>query len=51
MHRNPDSVSTKSRRIAELARQPPRMGFDTWTTDTCVSSSAGVCVTIYLARE
>ena len=27
MHRNPDSVSTKRRRIAELARQSPRMGF------------------------
>jgi RNA-directed DNA polymerase len=27
MHRNPDSVLTKRRRIAELARQSPRMGF------------------------
>jgi RNA-directed DNA polymerase len=27
MHRNPDNVSTRSRRIAELARQSPRMGF------------------------
>lgn len=27
MHRNPDNVSTKSQRIAELARQSPQMGF------------------------
>ena len=27
MHRNPDNVSTKRRRIAELARQSPQMGF------------------------
>ena len=27
MHRNPDNVSTKIRRIAELARQSPRVGF------------------------
>jgi group II intron reverse transcriptase/maturase len=27
MHRNPETVSTKSQRIAELARQSPQMGF------------------------
>ena len=27
MHRNPDTVSTKRRRIAELARRSPQMGF------------------------
>ncbi len=27
MHRNPDNVSTKRRRIAELAEQSPTMGF------------------------
>lgn len=27
MHRNPDNVSTKSQRIAELARQSPQIGF------------------------
>jgi RNA-directed DNA polymerase len=27
MHRNPQNVSTKSQRIAELAKQSPRMGF------------------------
>src|SRR4051812_5173258 len=27
MHRNPDNVSTKRRRIAELARRSPQMGF------------------------
>jgi hypothetical protein len=27
MHGNPDSVSTKRRRIAELARRSPQMGF------------------------
>ena len=27
MHRNPDTVSTKQQRIAELAKQAPQMGF------------------------
>ena len=36
MHRNPDNVSTKSRRIAELARR--------WWANVCVTA-------LYLTRE